>query len=384
MTGTSNAWASATLALRVFPGDPYLNLTLARCERRAGKKSEARARLEKTLGQAGDPSIRVQILFQLGWLYDDTGDFDRAFTTYSEAKQLSAEIAKAPAFDADVPISLIKKAAALDLTRLPRVPFQGGGKGEARNVAFLVGFPRSGTTLLNQVLDAHPNLVAIEEKPILPHVSTRLGEWRLRYPEDLSALSPVQVEELRADYFRLARDYVAFDEGSILIDKLPLNITHLPLILTLFPDAKIILALRRPLACALSCFMHNFRLNNAMVHMFSLASITALYASVMGLWRGFVAKRPMAVQAVRYEDVVADLAGEGKKLCEFLGVPFSTAMLKYDQHARAKGLINTPSYHQVVRPLYADSVDRWRHYEKFLAPYAPALEPFAKAFGYGG
>jgi len=378
----NQAWATATLALRRFPGDSYLDLTLARCERRAGKFSEAKARLERALGAADDPAIRVQIVYQLGWLYDESGETDRAFAAYGEAKRRSAELAKEAAFDPEIPIAFFRKAAEVDLNALPRVPFKSEEKGAARDVAFLLGFPRSGTTLLNQVLDAHPALVAIEEKPIVPHLALRLADWGLRYPEDLAILNPARVRELRADYFRLARDYVAFDATRILIDKLPLNIAHLPFILTLFPDAKIILALRHPLACALSCFTHNFRLNNAMVHMFSLDSIAALYAKVMGLWLDFSSRRSLSVHAVRYEDVVADLACEGKRLCAFLGVPFSPEMLRYDQHARAKGLINTPSYHQVVRPLYSDSVDRWRRYEKFLAPYGERLAPFTTAFGY--
>ncbi|HXV73475.1 MAG TPA: sulfotransferase, partial [Sphingomonadales bacterium] len=367
---------------RLFPGDPYLHLTLARCERRAGKIAEARARLENILEHAREPALRAQILYQLGWLYDSAGEFAKAFAAYAEAKRLSSENARQAAFDPDVPLTLINKAAALDLGQLPRVSAPKDARGRARDVAFLVGFPRSGTTLLHQVLDSHPGLVALEEKPVLPLTALRLAEWDLRYPEDLPALSSLQVEELREDYFRLAHEYAAFHADSILIDKLPLNLTHLPFILTLFPSAKIILALRHPWACVLSCFMHDFRLNNAMVHMVSLESIVALYVKVMGLWRGFTAKRAFAAHAVRYEDVVADLAGEARKICAFLDVPFSPEMLKYDQHARAKGLINTPSYHQVVRPVYPDAVMRWRHYEKHLAPYAGALAPFTEAFGY--
>jgi tetratricopeptide (TPR) repeat protein len=378
----NNAWATATLGIRLFPADPYLSLTLARCERRAGKRKEARARLEATLGTTRDPSLRPQILYQLGWHYDDEDQTEKAFATYREAKKLSAELAKKSAFDPDVPITFIEKVKAVDLNALPRFPFRGGAKGEAREVAFLVGFPRSGTTLLNQILDSHPKLVALEEKPVLPLVSSALVTWNKDYPEGLPALDAGQVAELRSHYFRLARDYAAFDETSVLIDKLPLNIAHIPFILTLFPEAKILLALRHPLGSTLSCFMHNFRLNNAMVHMFSLEDITALYAKVMGLWLDFAAARTMAVHRVRYESIVADLPGEAERLCAFLGVPFSPEMLRFDQHARAKGLINTPSYHQVVRPLYGESVERWRRYEKFLEPYATRLAPFIRAFGY--
>lgn len=377
----SKAWATTTLALRLFPRDPHLHLIAARCERRAGKFADAQSRVLSIVQDMDDHPLRTQALYLLGWLYDDNDNPERAFAMFVEAKRRSALVACGAAVDPQASFSLIRKTAELGASgrfHLPSSPQED----RQRPPVFLVGFPRSGTTLLNQILDSHPRLMALEEQPVLPLTARRVSEWGLRYPEDVVALTPDQITLLRVEYMRLARQYVSCDDTTTLVDKLPLNIVHLPLMLTLFPNAKILFALRHPLSCVLSCFMHDFRLNNAMAHMMSLESIVDLYCKVMQLWLDWRHHHTFAAHTVRYEDVVASLEQEARQLCRFLDVPFAPEMLCYDQHARAKGLINTPSYHQVVQPLYRESVGRWQRYEKFLQPHMASLVPFVRAFGY--
>lgn len=377
----NNAWATATLGLKMFPDDPLLSLAMARCERRAGKAAQAFSRLKGAVEKTENPLLRTQMLFQLGAVHDQLGDVDKAFAAYTEAKREAAGLGGAEA-DPDVPLRFIRKMTGLELKRLPRFSADMGTGDRPKAIAFLIGFPRSGTTLLNQVLDSHPGIVTLEEKPALALSLKPLEAWGKPYPEGLPGLTAAEVGEMRKTYLAAAHEFAEFGEDQVLVDKLPLNLIHLPLALALFPDAKIILALRHPLGCALSCFMHSFRPNNAMVHMLSLDDITGLYRRVMDLWQKFSDEGAFSNHQVRYENVVGDLEGEAKKLCRFLNVEWSPAMLQYHRHARAKGLINTPSYHQVVQPLYADSTERWRRYHKHLAPYAERLAPYAERFGY--
>lgn len=377
----NDAWATASLGLRLFPGDPYLTLTLARVESRAKRFDTALERLAEAAPKTTDPVLKPQMLFQLGWLYDRRDEVDQAYDCYAKAKAASAENAAGGDADKDVSLNYIRQMKALDYAKLPRTAWK-RKPGQPRDLAFLVGFPRSGTTLLNQILDSHPKLVGLEEKPTIPGPVTILQNLEEGYPKALEGLDAETVEKMRDAYFERIESYADYAEDSIVVDKLPLNLIHLPLIRTMFPDAKIILALRHPLGCSLSCFMHNFRMNNAMANMFSLDDITRFYGEVMDLWKFFTETEKFPFHTIRYEDVVADIQTEAKKICEFLGVEWSEEMLKYAKHARAKGLISTPSYHQVVQPLYSESLERWRRYEKYLAPFADRVQPYCKTFGY--
>lgn len=377
----NDAWAISNLGLRMFPDNPHLVLTLARVERRAKKYDQAMARLLAIAGKTGDPILEGQIGFQLGWLYDHADNVDEAFARYVGAKKLAAANAAPDDGDKNVAFEYIKAMKALDLGALPNSPYK-PGKDEPKSVAFLVGFPRSGTTLLNQILDAHPDLVSMEEAPTLPGPAEFVDRLPGGYPAALRDLDENTIAEMRSCYFQGVRNFCDFKADSIVIDKLPLNLVHLPLIWTMFPEAKIILALRHPFGSALSNFMHNFKMNNAMANMFSLEDITKFYAAVMDLWQHFKSAKDFAFHEIKYEDVVTNIQAEAEKICKFLEVDWSPEMLAYSKHARAKGLINTPSYHQVTRPLYSDSLERWRRYEKHLAPYHKSLEPFCKYFGY--
>jgi hypothetical protein len=168
--------------------------------------------------------------------------------------------------------------------------------------------------------------------------------------------------------------------GQIVVDKLPLNIVALPLITHIFPRAKIIFALRDPRDSVLSCFQQQFGMNAAMVQFLAIDTAASYYDLVMTLFETCRAEGVNAHQ-VRYEDVVADLEGEARKLAQFLGVPFEARMLDYQSTARARD-IRTPSVRQVVQPLYTRSIGRWRRYAEQLAPALPVLNAWAARFGY--
>jgi hypothetical protein len=131
----------------------------------------------------------------------------------------------------------------------------------------------------------------------------------------------------------------------------------------------------------LSGFMQAFKPNAAMVHFENLADTAGFYASVMGLWRQYAEVLPLDVLTTRYEDLVADFEGETRRILAFLGLPWDDSVLAYAERAKTRA-VATPSYHQVVQPIYARSVGRWRNYREQMSEVLPLLRPLVDAFGY--
>ena len=247
--------------------------------------------------------------------------------------------------------------------------------------AFLVGFPRSGTTLLETILFSHSRVVILDEKPAVDRSRASLGP--VRDLRALGALTDNDVAPLRAAYFREVRKHVP-DRGvdTVLIDKLPLNSLEAPFIHRLFPNAKFILAVRHPLDCILSCFMQNFGLNPAMANMLDLARIVDFYCLTMEIWTRSERLFDLQVHMLRYEDLVVDMPGEIARLLTFLGLEWEETVHNYQSTALQRGVINTPSYSQVIQPLYRDASYRWKHYARHLEPFIEQVQPWISHFGY--
>jgi hypothetical protein len=249
---------------------------------------------------------------------------------------------------------------------------------------FVVGFPRSGTTLTQQILAAHPALETAEELPLLSALQRRVPEFSASgapYPEGLADLTGEGIGALRGAYWRAAEEAVDLAEGKRLVDKLPLPLTlvHLGLVRRLFPQAKIVVALRDPRDVILSCFMQAFEANEAMVHFNDLGTAARLYAEVMGLWLDLREGVGLDAHAFRYESLVAEPAATVAAICEHLGLDYSDSLLGYHQSSRP---VATPSYRDVAEPVYSRAVGRWRNYRDHLKEVAPILAPFVAALGY--
>ena len=169
---------------------------------------------------------------------------------------------------------------------------------------------------------------------------------------------------------------------SVCIDKLPLNLLKIPLIRQLYPKAKYILALRHPMDTILSCWMQNFKLNAAMSNMVDLDRIVDLYCVAMETFRVCGSDFELDVHTIRYEDLLDDLSGETSKLLSFFNLAWEAQMEDYRATALKRGRIHTPSYSQVVEPIYKDAQYRWLKYEKYLDKYLNQLDPWIKEFGY--
>ncbi len=328
-----------------------------------------------------DSMTRGDLWLKLGRCCDALGDLDAAMDAFSRGHaerfaQVTSTHAALPhgdgllaVLDAPVPEICSSPARAVD--------------GDPLDPVFLVGFPRSGTTLLEQLLDAHPQLASFDEQPFLQRLVARINERGKGYPEALANLGESDCQALRAGYFAdVARLLPQLAERRA-VDKNPLNLVRLPLVATLFPQARVLLALRHPCDVVLSCYMQNFRSPAFSITFETLASTARMYARVMAHFHSFADRLGLPLQVVRYEDLVADVAGEGKALFAFLGLPWSDDLVAFTERARRKGAISTPSYAQVVQPVNQRAVGRWQRYRKwFEGEPLDALMPWIERLGY--
>lgn len=244
-----------------------------------------------------------------------------------------------------------------------------------RDPVFLVGFPRSGTTLLDTMLMGLPDLCVLEERPVMAEILRMLGN------ADLAALTPEQCGQLRDAYFDSALRH-GWDGQRWLVDKHPLNMARAVQIHRMFPNARFILAERHPADAVLSCFMANFTLNFAMRSFTDLEEAARTYETVFRAWHRASELFPIASHAVRYERLVEDPRGELQPLVTWLGLDWNDRLLAHEETARDRGRVKTASYAQIGEKLYTRASGRWRRYGEQLAPVMPILAPWAARMGY--
>jgi tetratricopeptide (TPR) repeat protein len=252
----------------------------------------------------------------------------------------------------------------------------------ATSPVFVVGFPRSGTTMLEQMLDAHQGLASMDERPFMQAVAERIQQRGVLYPEHLWKLSEEDVDSLRQHYWQLVARTVTLAPGQRIVDKNPLNLLHLPLIVRLFPRAPIILALRHPCDVILSCYLQNFRSPGFQVLCSSLERLARGYVNVMRFWVHHEALLKPHVLRLRYEDLLDDFEPMVKRIGDFIGIEDATPLLRFHEHAQQKGFISTPSYSQVTQPPNKRAVGRWKRYADAFEPLRPTLAEVMELWGY--
>jgi tetratricopeptide (TPR) repeat protein len=242
--------------------------------------------------------------------------------------------------------------------------------------AFVVGFPRSGTTLLDTFLMGHPETCVVEEGRMLELATEVISEAPgVDWPAEL-------VMRARKAYVDELARYVPPGFTGLVVDKHPFNMLRLAVLHALFPRAKVIFAQRHPCDVVLSGYMQSFHLNHAMASFLDLADAADLYDAAMTMWTRSRESVPQAIRSVVYEQLTADPAAELRPALEFLGLEWRDELLDHQATARNRGLITTASYDQVVKPLSQAPSGRWRRYRNELAPVLPILLPWAERFGY--
>lgn len=374
----------AELALAASPGFPDAVLSLAAAELASGATARAQTLLQQLImdSRAG-PSDRARASGLLGDVLDAAGRYAEAFDAYTTCNEALRQIHRRFAIGTSVPAYTRALSAAMgntspDQWRTHAAPE--ATPADPLEHVFLLGFPRSGTTLLEVVLDGHPQVASIEEHELLT-------DGVLRFMREPSNIDPL----LRADEGQLKASRAAYWEacgragidaaGKVFVDKHPLNTLKLPLIARLFPRAKILFAIRDPRDVVLSCFRRRFNMNSAMYELLTLNGGAAFYDAVMQFADQV---RPLLGQSwhvVRYESLVTDFEHEMRAICEFLNLEGAAGMGDFagrvQQRERA-----TPSTAQLARGLVNSGLDTWRHYSVPLQPILPTLNPWVERLGY--
>jgi tetratricopeptide (TPR) repeat protein len=373
-------------ALRLNPAGAPALLAQARLHYLAGRLEEAE-RVLRTLLTGAEPKVRVRAWYELGAILDRQRRYDEAMTAFLEAKKLLRPDAARPAAELAIIRARVKELAANASTEILQRWFdQRESPGPPRKLALLGGHPRSGTTLLEQVLDSHPQIVSAEETELFLDEAymplTRSSTPDAPMLPVLEAAPTGALQKSRADYFRCAELTLGAPVGErLLIDKNPSLTFLVPALIRVFPEIKFLVALRDPRDVCLSCFMQPLPLTQVSSAYLSLADTADEYASLMGVWQTVAPRMRNPRLEVRYEDMVENLEAVSRKSLEFLGVPWDERVLRFDEHARQK-LVRSPTYADVAKPVFKRAVARWRHYQKHLEPCLARLEPFVKAFGY--
>jgi hypothetical protein len=357
--------------------------------RRAGAADRAEARLRQILdGRQAAPGVIADAWYQLASLADAAGRYDEAYAALIRAKEIFARAASPQRYDAaDISRSSSRSLAALARDHFDRWYAEGASLAPLPGkLALLTSHPRSGTTLLEQVLDSHPGATSADELQIM----TELVYVPLAQKAPPSAPAPAAFDQASVDDLNaLRRSYWAAMEGALrqplggrlLLDKNPELTTLTPLVARVFPEMKIVFALRDPRDVVISCFMQQLPLNPVSVHYLTLEGTAKKYAATMRAWLKIrdMIRNPWI--EVRYEDTVADLERQARSVLDFLGLAWDDAVLDYHRRAREKH-VHSPTYEAVTKPVYASSIGRWRHYAAQLAPCQVILRPMVEAFGY--
>lgn len=342
----------------------------------------AKSQLEKLIAQMGGHRHRSNLYFTLAKACDKLGDTDAALRALEQAHAAQLETASQLVPDLLAPDVQPLTPALVRMTQAQVVGWSTVAAEGPPAPVFVVGFPRSGTTMLEQMLDAHPTLASMDERPFLQELVDETLGWGLVYPEALGQLEEGRCASLRKIYWARVEEVVQLKPGQRLVDKNPLNLLHLPLIRRLFPDAKVILALRHPCDVILSNYMQNFRAPGYQVLCSSLDRLARGYVNAMQYVIHHEALLGLPILHHRYEDMLDDFDASVERIGEFIGLDDASHLHGFDEHARRKGFISTPSYAQVTQPPNKQAVGRWRRYEKAFAPLLPTLREIMEHWGY--
>lgn len=363
------AYARIQALLAVGRETPEIAIVLASLSRHMDCRAQAIELLERVLSRPelnGNRDALVPLHFELGRLLDAAGDYDRAFRHFYSGNEMSHS-----AFDAEAYAGFVESIMQIFtrdfMSHAPRA------RDAADHLIFIVGMPRSGTTLIEQILDSHPQVYGCGELRDLGTIANGLSDAqgvKRGYPMGVVLLNEEVCTQLAGRYIERVK---ALSGGADFVtDKMPQNFQFLGLIALLFPGAKIIHSLRDPLDTCLSCYFQNFRFQNTVLgfstNMGNLASFYKQYQRLMAHWR---ATLDIEMLEVSYEDLVADQETLTRRMLEFCGLPWDEQCLRFYDTRRA---VTTASYNQVRQPMYRKSVQRWKHYEQFLEPLKKGLQ----------
>jgi Flp pilus assembly protein TadD len=357
---------------------------------RKGRNTEAETLLRDVVKEnSPDPNVKFSSRHLLGVVLDALGQHTEAIRWLVEAKALARKMANTEAMERDYDLADRRRRellAGLTTQDIQRWREEGPAAAHSPALALLGGHPRSGTTLLEQILGAHPDILAVDESEAFAHeVWHPLAPMQAAQPltrASLNGLAPTRRTELARRYLKsFLREVPGESSARVWLDKNPSPTAALHLWLRVFPELKVIIALRDPRDVVISCFFQNLMLTPTNANFLSLERTAKHYADLMDVWLRMRELSGFEWIETRYEDVVANLESEGKRVTEFLGLSWHPKQANHHESASRK-ILFAPTYNDAAKPVHTRAVGRWQNYAEALAPVQQRLAPYYRAFGY--
>ena len=369
---------------KLAPNEPGVMLSRAVLLGRTRKYDEALAMLDAIAAASQGGKLGANELLEKGRLLDQMGRYDDAFEAFTEGKRLARELSGNQYLDQHAGQMTDRLRNFFTAGRLRILP-RAGVRTDVPQPVFILGFPRSGTTLVEQTLSAHPRISAGDELPLvndITNIMPRMLASPLAYPEALAELWMGDRREgldgLRDYYLQKVQQMGIVSPGSDwFTDKMPLNEMHLGLIALIFPGAPLIHVIRHPLDVMVSAISNHF--THGFFCSYSLESAAKHYVRVMDLVQHYRAEMALRYLPVRYEDIVDDQENSVRGMLDFVGAEFDPRCLSFHENRR---YARTASYAQVTEQLYDRSRFRYRNYLQHLGPAIEILKPVIERLGY--
>ena len=392
--------------LKEFPDQPKIWMSYGHSLRTSGRRAESvtayrRAiAMEPTLGEAywslanlktfrfSDADLaamrhaltrtdlpdeeRLHFEFALGKALEDAAEYEASFGHYARGNEIRR---RSHPYRADDNLAYVQRTRKI-LTR-DFFAARGGAGALAADPIFIVGLPRAGSTLLEQVLASHSLVEGTMELPQIPQLARELAGRNARQQDFAGVIEKLTPEELRALGERYLEDTRALRKTSapFFIDKMPNNCWYVGLIHLILPNARIIDARRHPLGCCFSCFKQQFARGQNFTY--SLTDLGRYYRDYLELMAHFDDVLPGRIHRVHYEATIEDTESEVRRLLAYCGLPFEASCLKFHENERA---VRTASSEQVRQPIFREGLDHWRHFEPWLDPLKAALGDVLAAY----
>lgn len=378
----------AQKTIEIDPDDIDANLVLAKIDRNKGQLEKAALRLENLLqSPLYENEGKANIINELGHIYDRLKKYDQAAEKFTEANAIILRTPVARMIDPRPTENIIHQTNSYLQNRKEINVQDVYEPSESDHSApfFLVGFPRSGTTLTEQLLYKEFGLKVSDEHTVIPYLASalpRLLNRKFDYPGDIDRLTSDEIGLLRKEYWRQMEKRIpgVLQDQDNFLDKLPLNIVGLPFIEKIFPDCKILVAIRDPRDVCISNFSQMYLLNESMVHFLTFRETVKFYSMVMSIWLQIRKTLAVPYFESRYEELVHDQERVLASLGEF--VRGDATILRRQENVNADRFISTPSHYDVTQPIYRRSLERWRNYQHIFEDYFKELAPIIKELGY--
>ncbi len=375
------ARAHAAQALAIDPGNIIALCAVATMDIESKKFAAACDALVPLAATMDTVSADRSMLFGLlGDAHHGLGEVDAAFSAYARAKGDFAAL-HAPRIAGREPHHAMIDRIGAQIPKLGSLhatsPLQPANA--AATHVFLMGYPRSGTTLVENILASLPDVFALEERPTLGDADQAflLGDDGLI---TFAALDEAELDTYRTAYWNKVAASGLDVAGKVFVDMDPLKATRLPLIARLFPHAKILLMRRDPRDCVWSCFHTNFALTSAALEFTTIESAARHYDRMMAMTQAALTHLSLDTHVVRYDALVKEFDATTQAMCDFLGIAWSDALRSFDKTAQSRG-VSTASAGQVRKGLY-DGSRQWEQYRAYLDPVLPILQPWVEQFGF--